>query len=157
MCSLVKYGDLYLRLYRESEDVSVKRNNEKTTLNEDVIIKAFKDDDKYLEYTEMHKNPAEVFELQKRGKTVGYIRTHLPDTVTTNNDYLYSNSFLSRYTFNTHDVDIYPADSFVHACLVDPNIKYTEEVVLGDSNIEGSSVTYTVRRGRSLLYDAYKI
>ena len=157
MCSLVKYGDLYLRLYRESEDVNVKRNNEKTTLNEDVIIKAFKDDDKYIEYTEMHKNPAEVFELQKRGKTVGYIRTHLPDTATTNNDYLYSNSFLSRYTFNTHDVDIYPADSFVHACLVDPNIKYTEEVVLGDSNIEGSSVTYTVRRGRSLLYDAYKI
>jgi len=154
MCSLVKYGDLYLRLYFKSEDDLANRN--KTQLNEDLILKLFKDSDHYLEYTEMHKNPAEVFELQRRGKTVGYIRTHLPDLNVNQDDYLYSKSFLSRYTFNTNDVDIYPADSFVHACLVDPNIKYTEEVVLGDST-NSTSITYTVRRGRSLLYDAYKI
>ena len=62
---------------------------------------------------------------------------------------------MNRYRFNTADVDIYPGDMYVHACLVDPNTKYTEEVVLGTD--EETSVTYSVRRGRSLLYDAYKI
>ena len=156
MCSLVKYGDLYLRLYRKSDDSSIDK---KQPLNEDIILKVFKDEDKFIEYTEMHRNPAEIFELQKRGKTVGYIRTHIPDTNLSSDEYLYSKAFLNRYKFNTSDVDIYPADSFVHACLVDPNIKYTEEVVLGDisNDVEAKSVTYTVRRGRSLLYDAYKI
>ena len=158
MCSLVKYGDLYLRLYRESDDIDLKDKKEKQPLNENIVLKVFKDTDHYIEYTDMHKNPAEIFELQKRGKTVGYIRTHLPENQTTNTDeYLYSRSFLNRYKFYTNDVDIYPADSFVHACLVDPNTKYTEEVVLGDINDDTKSVTYTVRRGRSLLYDAYKI
>ena len=161
MCSLVKYGDLYLRLYHESEDEreTLKAEEKKTKLNEDLneslILKLFKDKDHYIEYTDMHKNPAEVFELQRRGKTVGYIRTHLPETGQYTDDYLYTSAFLNRYKFNTSDVDLYPADSFVHACLVDPNIKYTEEVVLGDST--ETEVTYTVRRGRSLLYDAYKI
>ena len=159
MIQLVKYGDLYLRLYRKSEDEREEQTeNDRKTLNEDVILKAFKDNDPFIEYTDMHRNPAEVFELQKRGKTVGYIRTHLPDMNKYNtDDYLYARSFLNRYKFNSTDVDLYPADSFVHACLVDPNTKYVEEVVLGDGQDEAKTVTYTVRRGRSLLYDAYKI
>ena len=158
MCSLVKYGDLYLRLFFESEDDVANRKQDRATLNEDLILKLFKNSDHYIEYTEMHKNPAEIFELQRRGKTVGYIRTHLPDSAMLNSDdYLYSKSFLNRYKFSTDDVDIYPADSFVHACLVDPNIKYSEEVVLGDGTEGSATVTYNVRRGRSLLYDAYKI
>ena len=156
MCSLVKYGDLYLRLYFKSEDEEEIRK-ERQKLNEAIVMKLFKDDDHYVDFIDMHRNPAEVFELQKRGKTVGYIRTHLPDNWNTSDDNLYSNSYLNRYKFDTKDVDVYPADSYVHACLVDPNIKYTEEVVLGDDTDETTAVTYTVRRGRSLLYDAYKI
>lgn len=160
MVSLVKYGDVYLRLYRESEDGKEQTEADKKKmlnegLDESLIIKAFKNNDHYIEYTEMHKNPAEIFELQKRGKTVGYIRTHLPNTLNALDDDVYSKSWLNRYRFNTADVDIYPGDMYVHACLVDPNTKYTEEVVLGTD--EETSVTYNVRRGRSLLYDAYKI
>ena len=163
MVSLVKYGDLYLRLFKKSEDEREEKlaeEKKKKPLNEELVLKVFKDDDPFIEYTEMHKNPAEVFELQRRGKTVGYIRTHLPETTNLGqDDFLYSKSFLNRYQFNTNDVDIYPATSFVHACLVDPNTKYTEEVVLGDGigTETETHVTYTVRRGRSLLYDAYKI
>lgn len=155
MCSLVKYGDLYLRLYRESETEDYSKN--KKTLNEDIKLKLFRDDDKVIDFIEMHRNPAEVFDLQKRGKTVGYIRTHLPDTINTTDDFMYSSTFLNRYKFNTNDVDLYQADTYVHACLADPNIKYTEEVVLNYADDETKEVTYTVRRGRSLLYDAYKI
>ena len=168
MCSLVKYGDLYLRLYHKSEDEleetkaakAAKEEEDKKgkqSLHEDLVLKLFKDKDHYIDYTDMHKNPAEIFELQKRGKTVGYIRTHLPTTNANADDYMYSSTFLNRYKFFTDDVDIYPADSFVHACLDDPNTKYSEEVVLGDSTDTSVSVTYNVRRGRSLLYDAYKI
>jgi hypothetical protein len=96
--SLCKYGDLYLRLYRESDykdpifgdhknddikngvyDRQQKRNalNEdanKDNLNEDINIVAYKSSDNYVHYIEMHANPAEIFELTKFGKTHGYIK-----------------------------------------------------------------------------------
>jgi len=73
--SLVKYGDLYLRLFRQSEyedDIFQERK-----LNEDVILKKYKNEDHFAEYMEMHNNPAEIFDLQKLGKTVGYINAHV--------------------------------------------------------------------------------
>ena len=72
--SLIKYGDLYLKLYRRSE---VGLDPIFSRLDESVNLKAFKGNDKYTEYVEAMKNPAEYFDLQKFGKNVGYIKTNI--------------------------------------------------------------------------------
>ena len=58
-------------------------------------------------------------------------------------------------------VNIYQADDFVHACLED-NISRTPETVdlfYEDPEAKNTGInhSYKVRRGKSLLYDAYKI
>ena len=84
--SLCKYGDLYLKLFRESEseDLLFKREDETPkNLNEDVNLKVYSKNDRYTHYIEMVPNPAEIFELTKFGKTYGYIKapTKTPATV----------------------------------------------------------------------------
>lgn len=171
--SLCKYGDVYLRLYRESEykdpifqtDEEVYdltrgvRSNEKTPLNEEVKVKAYKNNDKYVHYLEMVPNPAEVFELTKFGKTYGYIKA---DTSTQKKvDNLQTPYY--QYKFKKKDVEIYDAKSFVHACLEDNTTRTPEEVDIfiddqTDINSDAhTSYSYTVKRGQSLLYNVFKI
>lgn len=171
--SLCKYGDVYLRLYRESEykdpifqtDKEVYdlnkgiRSNEKTPLNEEVKVKAYKNNDKYVHYLEMVPNPAEVFELTKFGKTYGYIKA---DTSTQKKvDNLQTPYY--QYKFKKKDVEIYDAKSFVHACLEDNTTRTPEEVDIfiddqTDINSDAhTSYSYTVKRGQSLLYNVFKI
>ena len=164
--SLCKYGDVYLRLYRESEvedrffskktdDVNTKRKN---TLNEDVNIRAYSKNDRYVHYLEMAPNPAQCFELTRFGKTAGYIKTKVQPN-NTQNDLLNSSAMFNKYRFNydSGDVDLYPATEWVHACLEDDSSRAPELVELFTQQ-DGSEETmsYTVRRGQSLLYDSYK-
>ena len=158
--SLVKYGDLYLRLYRESEYENDLFTDKKKNLNEDVILKNFKKSDKYAEYVEMVKNPANVFDLVRYGKTAGYIRTHVNADITAeeNNFGLYNNySNYYNYNFNMSDVDVYEATEFVHACLTDTSSRTDEEVTIFSGDEEAKQYTYSVRRGQSILYDSYKV
>lgn len=177
--SLIKYGDLYLRLYRESEfedpllalrkdgDEDSRRLNEGLTeeveesseaesLVENVIVKAFKKDDHYAEYMDKHKNPAEVFELQKFGKTVAYLRSHIDTRAMSNDDLLknYSNLY-TNYSFNKTDVDIYSPLEFVHACIEDNSSRTTEEVTITTDEYE-TPLTYNVKRGQSILYNTFR-
>lgn len=159
--SLIKYGDLYLRLYRESEYddpiFDTKKIDAREQLNENVIVKAYSKNDRYAEYMEMNKNPAEVFELTRFGKTVGYIKTHL---IKANPDDTIGSAFSQfnyMYNFDLNDVDIFAATEFVHACLEDNSGRTTEEVTITSGNGDDEvSSTYSVRRGQSLLYDAFK-
>ena len=156
--SLIKYGDLYLRLFRESEFddpiFSKKSVDTREQLNENVIVKAYSKNDRYAEYMEMNKNPAEVFELTRFGKTVGYIKTHLPKTNSDDTTMGLLNNYNYTYNFNLSDVDIFAATEFVHACLEDNSSRTTEEVTItSDDEI---ATTYSVKRGQSILYDAFK-
>ena len=45
--SLIKYGDLYLRLYRESDYEDTSRQK-KSQLKEDLVVKAYSKNDKYV-------------------------------------------------------------------------------------------------------------
>jgi len=159
MYSLIKYGDLYLRLFRDSEYNS-GLFKPKEILNEDVILKAYQKDDKYAEYMEIIKNPAEVFDLQRFGKTVGYIRSHVQTRAPSGDDYISQYSNLFKYNFNTGDVDLFPATELVHACLEDNSNRTSEEVTIVNGNpdeVEDSVATYSVKRGQSILYNIYKI
>lgn len=163
--SLCKYGDLYLRLYRESDvrdslfDEEDKKDNKKKSLNEDIILKAYNNNDAFIHYIEMESNPAELFELTKFGKTYAYIKAN----VTTNSskvEDIYTNYY--KYSFKRSDVELYDATTFVHASLEDNVTRYQEEIELflnkdGVENNNDTKLTYKVKKGQSILYNTFKI
>lgn len=174
--SFIKYGDLYLRLYRQSDFEDHLLNDEQKTplnekfsaindstninedlsnrLEEDAKIVAYKDNDKLVNYIEMVPNPAEMFELTRFGKSYAYIKTN---TMPTNikNDLASTSYYL--YKFKQKDVKVYNAVSFVHAALQDDTPRVPEQVQIAISDINDESYTYSVRRGQSILYKNYRI
>lgn len=177
--SLCKYGDIYLRLYRESEyndglfekpDKNKTKslnehlsfediqdpdlNEDKEHLNENVNIKAYSKNDKLIQYLEMQDNPAQVFELTKFGKTYAYIKTNVVATNMNQNDYGTSSLFGYKYKFNSSDIDIYPATEFVHGSVESGISRSPEEVTISMSG--DKELSYKVKRGQPLLYDAFK-
>jgi hypothetical protein len=188
---LIKYGDIYLRLYRESDYIdpifkkestrsrlneAMTQDPDKTleeshTTNEAVKLNIHKDGDRYSYYVEMVADPGTMFELTKFGQTYGYIEVPNQDNSIDSGSYLGNTTGLmggaSTNAFNfkyaTGDVHIYQADDFVHACLEDNVSRFPETVDLfyesEQTDVQGSgqNYTYTVKRGKSLLYDAYKI
>lgn len=175
---LCKYGDLYLRLYRESdygtdllfgqeskekkslnEDVNDK-NTDDNTLKEDVNLKISRKDDHFVHYVEAISNPGEMFDLQKFGKTMGFIKAPVSIQQIYNSNSNIVNSYLN-YKMNKRDVYVYDATEFVHACLEDNSSRTPEEVTIFiDDKKEGTeevSSNYTVKRGQSLLANSFKI
>lgn len=176
---LIKYGDVYLRLYRESDyDDPMFKKEKRTTLNEElqkteeskldeaVKISLHSAKDRYSYYVEMVSDPGTMFELTKFGQTYGYIEVPNNPNPIDQSTYvggttglMSSNPF--AFNYKSGDVTIHQADDFVHACLED-NISRTPETVdlfYEDPEVEGGGVnhSYKVKRGKSLLYDAYKI
>lgn len=180
---LVTYGDVYLRLYRKSdvdEDrlFENNRNNRKlnesniykqepTSINEDVKLRIYANSDKYIPYVEMINNPGEMFDLQKFGKTYGYIKAPTRVMQQTS-DTLYN--YLTKYKMKQSDVEIFDATSFVHGCIENTTQRQPETVdIYLDSIINNNtdadefesqeSVTssYTVKRGQSILYNSFRI
>lgn len=193
--SLCKYGDVYLRIYRESEyddklfnkrqlkDIKKKTkilesysvdspdlDTPSTSLAEEVKIKAYSKNDHFVHYLEMQPNPAIIFELTKFGKSYAYIKTNtqLTSASTSYNPMGTmgaSAGYLQaiNYKFNKGDINVYAATEFVHGCLEDDSSRIPEEVTIttgevgADSQKESNSSTYTVKRGKSLFYDLFKI
>jgi hypothetical protein len=112
----------------------------------------------------MVPDPGTMFELVKFGKTFGYIETPNEDK---NLDYLsaYLGTNAGQGAFNfrmkSNDVNVYQADDFVHASLDDNFTRFPEtvEVFLNEEDYKAGKNprSYQVRRGKSLLYDSYKI
>ena len=189
--SLLKYGDVYLKLLRESdyedqlfsgETINKVRNarlNE--SIDESIYLNMKRPGDRYSYQLEMIPNPSTMFELTKHDVTCGFIET--PD-----NNYSIGESSMFmdsaalgqagsvstvgayNYRMKSNDVIVHQADAFVHACLEDNLSRYPETVDMflpdddtkaqdtkKDLEKNGSLVKYTVRRGKSILYDAYKI
>lgn len=167
---LIKYGDVYLKLFRKSDEENAEldfHNNERNILNEGVVAKAHNDTDHYTGYVEMVKNPAEVFELTKFGKTRGYIKTNIETLSNNANGYSQQtmlNGYYQLYRFNERDVELYAADDFVHGFLEDNSSRVDEKVNIffdtkdykTDSDSTDNSYNFNVRRGQSLFYSAFK-
>lgn len=214
--SLVKYGDLYLRLYRESEyndklfdsdniedqnkhnyskrlnedlakildqdladpeirnyeltreeaarlddlDEDFQSDNTTNILNEDVKLRLYSQNDRYVHYLEMVPNPAEVYELTRLGKTYAYIQAPTNVSLYKQQDALMNASGRFQYAFKKKDVHLFEATEFVHAVLEDNSSRQPEEVNIflteEDYETGASPLSYTVRRGQSLLYSTYK-
>lgn len=159
--SLCRYGDVYLRLYRQSEynDDLFNCKDKKKELNEDLKIIDYKRNDSYAHYMEMVANPAQMFELTRFGKTVGYVKAPVQAGVINKDEITQFMNF--TYNFKQQDLELYPATEFVHAALED-DIGRDEETVNiflnnDDYNSNTNAKTYKVRRGNSLLANVFKI
>ena len=163
--SLCKYGDLYLRLFRESEIAQdplfkSKQDNKKEKLDEDIKVKAFSDNDHLVHYVEMVPNPAEMFELTRFGKSCGYIKA---DVIPTQSQVDRLSTSYFRYSFKQQDVTIFDATNFVHAALEDNNTRNPEEVDLyldtlsNEKSNMNTKITYQVRKGQPIFYNAFKV
>ena len=178
---LVTYGDVYVRLFRESDvdedplfnNAPKKTLNEqlqneqdeikKDKINEDVKLRVYFPGDKYLPYVQMVDNPAEMFDLQKFGKTYGYIKTPV-NVFQTAPDAIYD--YVTRYKVNQQDTEIFDATCFVHGCLENTSQRQPEtiDIFLKDTNEEevdenglshstdSMTASYSVKRGQSILY-----
>lgn len=157
--SLIKYGDVYLKLFKQSEYDIDPIFDKKKNLNEDINLHIDKGDDHFVNYAEMVDNPATVFELTRFGKTAGFIKTHINSNDLINPLKLSMNSY--SYTFNQNDVDIYQQDQFVHGSLEDNVDRVSEEVkiIREDPNNKNSQLTfkYKVKSGQSAFANAFKI
>lgn len=155
--SLCKYGDLYIRRYRESETRDILSDDlSDRKLNEEVKVVAYPDTDRFVDYVEMVANPAEVFELTKFGKTYAYIQSKL-STTQTKEQLQYAQYY--RYKFTKGDVEVFQPTMFVHATLDDNPSRSPEEVqIFRDDNYdENTSSTFKVKKGQSILYDKFKL
>ena len=174
--ALCKYGDIYLKLYRNSEfnfenvkEEAKKLNEsydklsekEKKALEESIILRMYSKNDRYAEYAEMESNPAEVFDLIRFGKTCGFIKTDIPEKNPILNEKIpvanWTNTY--RYSFNNNDINIYGATEYVHGTIDNGHDRIKEEINLtskdDQTGIE-NTMTFKVRRGKSVLYDSFK-
>lgn len=164
--SLCKYGDLYLRLFRESdyEDPIFGNNDTKKRLDEavggekldeSVKVVAHSKNDRYSHYVEKVANPASMFELTKHGKTYGYIKAD-SGAVPTINEVTQQQWY--QYKFQQTDVEVYSPCDYVHAYLEDDSGRTVEEVNISvDKDDDKKEYTYQVKRGQSILYNVFKI
>lgn len=185
---LITYGDTYVRLFRKSdeeEDLLFKKPkqtqlnegldfgnedhtlDEKERLTEEVKLKIYQEGDHYIPYVQMVDNPGEMFDLQKMGKTHGFIKAPTR-VVQQSSDSLYN--YLTRYKMKQSDIEIFDGTSFVHACLETTNQRQPETVdiyldsyvkdIKGedyDSSVDSMTTSYSVKRGQSILYNSFRI
>lgn len=161
--TLTKYGDVYVKLVRKSEfENSVlfgKKGKEKETLNEDVRLVVNKNNDHYADTLDTVKNPGEMFELTKFGKTIGYVKApvNIQKDFRSNNDI---NSLIT-YKMRRNDVDIHAPTDYVHACLESSYTRSEEEldIFMNDSDYENAinPETFSIKRGAGILNDLFKV
>lgn len=162
------YGDVYLELFENTSTLG----NKPTLLTEPVnhnanFQKQIQIDGAYLErYVEKVPNPADIYDLQFRGKTSGYVKSREPLIPS------YKNR-INTYsvTSSTDKIDILSPMKYIHICL-SPNItRYPEKFSIIQDDLKKKNennnginatnesvpdgVSYTVLRGQSMLENVY--
>lgn len=159
--TLTKYGDVYVKLVRNSEIENSKlfKDKSKEPLKEDVHIVVHTDNDHYADTLDTIRNPNEMFELTKFGKTIGFVKA----PVNVQRDFRNNNEINTFTTYNIrrNDVNIYAPTEYVHACLESSYTRSEEEldIFLNDDDYEAklNPETFQVRRGAGILNDLFKI
>lgn len=165
------YGDVYLELFtntaitKERPSLLLEPFKGSGSIRKQVQVPGAK-----LErYIEKVPNSAEVYDLQYKGKTCGYIRNR--DQVQSNEMQGNANSNAYIYSGISSDIDILSPTKFVHICL-SPNInrfpetfklitpepnKKTEDGYIDGSEQEssGGELSFQVKSGESILENVY--
>lgn len=164
---LCLYGDVYLETFENTSYDDSKPTLLLEPVKSSPYIRTQKNikGTKLERYIEKIPNPANVYDLQQKGKTCGYIRTEEPVQ-----NSIYNNTYI--YSGTVDKLDVLSSTKFVHICL-SPNInrfpeKFTlvkEELIektdengyIDGSHTEGSgeSLSFTVKTGQSILENVY--
>lgn len=164
------YGDVYLETFRTAS----QKGNKPGLIYEplygarDVRVQKQQQGTKLERYIEKVPNAAEVYDLQIKGKTAGFVRNQI------DNDNVRASQSSNTYTYQaaTTDINVLNPTKFVHICL-SPNInrfpekfnlipksaqdEYTENGDIDGSRSEGTANTlsFTVKTGQSILENVY--
>lgn len=162
------YGDVYLELFENTSTLGNKPTLITEPVNHNANYQKQVDiEGAYLErYIEKVPNPADIYDLQYKGKTSGYVKSREQLTPSyKNNMNIYSIS-------STQKVDILSPMKYVHLCL-SPNItrfpeqfsiikEDTDKIDTNNPNVKNGNAeqiqenaTYTVLRGQSMLENVY--
>ena len=156
--NLALYGDVYLRLFKQTNDIYDKDIYPYTTnIYDDTMIDKVNEKDKeqldenildikskYLPYVELVDEPECVYDLVKNGKTV---------------QYAYINQSTGTLGGSSNRVELFPPDQFVHIYIENPHIKDRETFSFNLTDETGTPKEYSfkVRRGKSMLHDVYPV
>lgn len=153
--SLIKYGDLFLETYRDDE----KEDDSDPYGAEDIdgtmfAMKVYRPKIGSIleEYIQKVDNPATIYELNRKGKTVGYVKTIEDDTNSTEPKYNYQMIQVSN------DDILLPSDKYVHIYLPS-NDRFNQVMdleLLSENGDNNKILRYKVIRGKSILHDLYK-
>ena len=143
--SLLKYGDLYLKLFKNKPKPS-------RILNEQVRLDDEINNFWYSHRVEAIKDPGEMFELRKDGKTACFIK--IPENSLTASKSTFMKNTVS-YSLKNHDTVIYSSTDFVHIALKDGCERAEEEIEISLNNSDKD--IYTINSGESLLLPSYKV
>jgi hypothetical protein len=161
--NMIKYGDVYIELFRDNE-IEDKPNptSNMNNANVDVVDKVI--GSKLSEYIEAEPNPATIYDIMSRGKTIGFIKTPESDFVDPV-DPTY-NTF-HRDARKADVTEVLPPDKYIHIALALNTTRFPEKLQLAFRNDNISeldpdygSITYkeyNINRGRSILHNVYRI
>ena len=152
--SLCKYGDLFLETFRDDETGDDEEPYETKDIDGSAGIKMYvpKNGSTLEKYIQRVDNPAVIYELVKKGKTYGFVKTKENDTNSLNPHYNYQVVQVSN-----EDI-LLPSDKYIHIFLPgNDRFPQTADVTLiNDNTSESKLVKYKVNRGKSILHDLYK-
>lgn len=152
--SMIKYGDLYLETFRDDE---LLEDEDDPLISRGIAsVKTHKIGSQMQEYIETVIDPSEIFDLTKRGKTIGFIK--VPNHM---NESSKENAFGYQYIQQGEEVTVLPSDKYVHVCLANNTDRYQNifKLQFRDSTRDNGikECEYTIKRGKSILHDLYKI
>lgn len=163
----VLHGDVYLKLFKSSSNDGEKPTTlVAPTINSQVRLQQVIIGQNLERYIELVPNPANIYDLQYKGKTAGYAKCE--DDLTDVNNELTSAYY---YTNATHNIDLMGPTEYVHICLSPDISRFPEKFRLIKDNINNqrpdgtvelsndttnSNLVFNVKKGRSVLENVYQ-
>jgi len=154
--NLVKYGDVYLETFDDCD--MIVNDPLSKSYGDTFTVKKSAKGSRLREYISMVHNPAEVYDLQKFGKCVGYVRVPLDSSNSGQSEYNY------QHIQQGIDTQILPPSKFIHIMLNEASERFPETLSITfneegqvDLDTELDCFTYDIKRGKSILKDVYKV
>lgn len=139
--TLCKYGDLYLELFYDNEDIV----NDKYVRPLGSVL---------IDKISMIKNPASLFDLEKQGKSECFVKVN---TVNDNFDTVLNKNKITTLNYGQSESDlIYPADKFVHITINDAYSRFSNKFVLKDYE-KDEELMFDIKEGNSVLSNIFKV
>lgn len=141
--SLCKYGDCYLQLFYDKEKNNAGENNLAYERDKTAQIE---------EQIEMVRNPASLFDLERRGKTCYYISVNSTDekydTV--------SQKLMQQRQYDSKSDSILPPDKYIHISLNDAYTRFPNKYIVQNTST-GEEEVYDIKEGNSILANVFKV